>query len=174
MTRFAVVQHTMLPFVALLLGCSGPPPGGEDITEPEPQAASETAPLTSDTTTPQNVNERIAVLEKHGFTLDHKADDYVQYVRGSIMVDLDLDDDGIHVTPTDESATAMTDEMLESAAEIYDLMGIPIRDLTYHVTRSDGIAPDMHEARIRGWSVTMRHWPKGVGSMFVAFSVERE
>jgi hypothetical protein len=78
------------------------------------------------------------------------------------------------VTPTDKSATEKTDQMVESAMEIYDKLGVPIRGLTYHVTRSDGVGPDIHRTKIRGWNVTMRHWPEGIGGMFVAFSVEHE
>lgn len=122
---------------------------------------------------PENTNERAEILEKNGFEMDHRGEDYVQYTKGPVTVDLDTDDDGIHVTPIDKSATGLNDSMLSAAYQVYELLGLDLRDLTYEVTPSDGFGPEIHRSSIGGWKITKRVWPNGVSGMFVAFSVEK-
>jgi hypothetical protein len=81
-----------LPIIAtLLVGCSGYTRTEQEPSTPHSPPTAETpVQPASNNPAPENVNERIAVLEELGFTRDHKTDDYVQYVRGSLTVDLDL------------------------------------------------------------------------------------
>lgn len=124
---------------------------------------------------PISVDEGINILTKNGFEVVQTADGFVQLEKTSailVMVDLDTDDLGIHVTPVNKKAAKLTIEMLESAYDVYDLFGVDIRDVDYDIEPAAEFGPQIHTGNIDKWMVRKGVYESGMSGMFVTFDVE--